>query len=82
MPELEVLALHKCTIGDKGILAIAEAVKKGAFKPGRNNWIYVFDQNGPGFDANSKATLRAACKGIAKAHVGWPAPMDGVDYEP
>jgi len=83
MPELEILALQKCTIGDKGILALSEAVRKGAFKaaPGRNNWLYVFDQNGPGFDANSKATLRAACKDIAKAHVGWPPPRDDVEYD-
>ena len=40
MPELEVVALQKCSITDKGIYALAEAIAKGGvFTPGNNNWI-------------------------------------------
>ena len=39
----------------------------------------VFDNK---FSDEAKAALRAACKGLCKAHVGWPPPIDGVDYEP
>jgi len=80
MPKLEVLALQKCSIGDKGIFALAEAIAKGGiFTPGNDNWLYVFDNP---FGDEAKKALRQACKGRCKAHVGWPPPMDGVDYEP
>jgi len=81
MPELEVLALQKCKIGDKGVNALAEAISKGGvFRKGNDNWIYVFDNEEVGDDA--KKALRTACKGLAKAHCGWPAPMDDVDFDP
>jgi len=83
LPELELVALQKCTIGDKGVLALAEAVRGGCFnKERKNNWVYVYEQKGSGFSDMAKAALRDACKGIAKAHVGWPPPQDDVDYEP
>jgi len=80
LPELEILALQKCKIGNKGIVALAEAIAKGGcFKKGGNNWLYVFDNP---FDDEAKKALRDACRGHIKAHVGWPAPMEGVDFEP
>lgn len=82
LPLLEMLGLHKCSIGDTGIRALADAVRKGAMP--RGDYLYVFDNP---FGAEAKATLRAACRdrgdaGVdLKAHVGWPPPMPGVDYE-
>ncbi|KAL1503437.1 hypothetical protein AB1Y20_011925 [Prymnesium parvum] len=79
-PAIETLALQKCGFGDKGARALAEAIGKGGvFTAGRDNWIYVFDNE---IGEEAKSALREACKGICKVHTGWPAPVEGVDFEP